>query len=62
MIVKRHDVDLPEELVGWAMVDGDWKISSVIEATEFTGRNVASLDCASFRGRALDFRLRSHLA
>lgn len=35
MVVEGHDVDLPEELVGGAVVDGDWKISSVVEASEF---------------------------
>lgn len=37
MVVKGHDVDLPKEFVGWAVVDGDWKISSIVETPELRG-------------------------
>ena len=37
MVVERHDVNLPEELVGGTVVDGNGKISSVVETSEFRG-------------------------
>ena len=34
MVVKGHDVDFPEEFVLWAVINGDWKVASVIETAE----------------------------
>jgi len=39
VVVKLHDVDLPEDLVGGAVLDGDGQVTTVIEASEFRGRD-----------------------
>ena len=39
MVVKGHDIDLPEKFVLRAMVNGDGEITSVVETTELRGRN-----------------------
>ena len=48
MVVERHDVNLPEELVGGTVVDGDGKISSVVETSEFRGWDGSSPGGAGF--------------
>ena len=46
MIVKGHNVDLPEEFVLRAMVDGDREITSIVETTELRGWNGTSIRSA----------------
>jgi len=41
MVVEGHDVDLPEDLVRGAVLDGNGQVSSVVEATELRWRNDA---------------------
>jgi len=42
MVVKGHDVDFPKELVGGTVVNCNWEITSVVEASEFGGWNWTS--------------------
>ena len=43
MVVKGHDVDLPEKFVLRAMVDGDGEITSVVEKSKFGNGNLSSV-------------------
>ena len=49
MVVKGHDVDLPEKLVGGTVINGDWEITPVVETAEFGCWNGTSVGCSCFR-------------
>ena len=49
MVVKGHDVNLPEKFVLWAMIDSDGEIASVVEATELGGWDSPSVGRACSR-------------
>jgi len=34
MVVQLHNVDLPEDLVWWSVLDGDWQVSAIVETSE----------------------------
>lgn len=46
MVIELLDFNLPVDSVLGAVLDGDGKVSAVVEATELTGRNVAVVECA----------------
>ena len=48
MVIERHDVNFPSELILRTMIDGDWKISSVIETAELRWRNYSSVGGSCF--------------
>lgn len=39
MVIELGHINFPLDLVLWAMLNADWKISSVVETTELTGLN-----------------------
>ena len=39
VVVKLHNVDLPEDLVGGAVLNSNGQVTAVVEASEFRGRN-----------------------
>jgi len=39
MVVELHDIDLPEDLVWWAVFDSDREISAIVETSEFRWDN-----------------------
>ena len=49
VVVKGHDVDLPEDSVLRTVVNANGQITSVIEATEFRSWHWSSVNCSSFR-------------
>jgi hypothetical protein len=49
VVIQLHDIDLPENLVGWAVLNRNGKITSVIETSEFRGHNRARSKCTSHR-------------
>ena len=48
MVIERHDINFPSELILRTMIDGDWKISSVIETAELRWRNYSSVGSSCF--------------
>ena len=44
MVIELLNFDFPIDLVLWAMLDGDWKITSIVEESEFTNWNLSSND------------------
>ena len=44
MIIKLLDIYFPVDFVLWTMFNGDWKISSVVEKSEFTDWNLSTVD------------------
>ena len=50
MVVKGHDVDLPEDSVLQAVVDANRQVSSIVKTTELRWGNIASIDgsCSRF--------------
>jgi hypothetical protein len=49
VVVKLLDLYLPVDAVLGAVLNGDGEISSVVEATEFGGRDVSLVESASLR-------------
>lgn len=35
MVVELHDVDLPEDLVWWAVLNCNWQVTTIVETSEF---------------------------
>jgi len=49
MVVELHDIDLPEDCVALAMLNGNGQITSIIETSEFTGCDQTSVSSTSSR-------------
>jgi hypothetical protein len=49
VVVKLLDLNFPVDAVLRTVLNGDGKISSVIEATEFGGRDISLIESASLR-------------
>ena len=41
VVVQLHDIDFPENLVWWAVLDSNWQVSAIIETSELTWHNSA---------------------
>jgi hypothetical protein len=47
MVIKLLDINLPVDFVLWTVFNGYWKISSIVEKSEFTDRNLSTVDSSS---------------
>jgi hypothetical protein len=47
MVIKLLDIDFPVNFVLWSVFDGDWKITSVVEKSEFTYWDLSAIDGTS---------------
>jgi hypothetical protein len=47
MVVKLHNVDLPEDSVLGSVLDGDREVSTVVEASELAGNDGAAVNGTS---------------
>ena len=47
MIIKLLDIYFPVDFVLWTVFNGDWKISSVVEKSEFTYWNLSTVNGSS---------------
>jgi len=45
MIVELHYINLPEDLVLGSVFNGDWKVTTVIETSEFAVKDWTGLAC-----------------
>jgi len=47
MVIKLLDINFPIDFVLWTMFNGNWKISSIVEKSEFTDRDLSTVYCSS---------------
>jgi len=47
MVIKLLDINFPINFVLWTMFNGNWKISSIVEKSEFTDRDLSTVYCSS---------------
>ena len=47
MVVQLHNIDFPENLVWWAMLDSNWQVTTIVETSKFRGDNGARVKSAS---------------
>ena len=47
MVIKLLDIYFPVDFVLWAVFNCDWKISSIVEKSEFTYWNLSAIDSTS---------------
>lgn len=47
VVVELLDFNFPVDFILRAVLDSDWEISSIIEPSEFTWRNVSCVECSS---------------
>lgn len=47
VVVQLLDFHFPVDFILGAMLNSNWEISSIVESSEFTGRNGPSIECAS---------------
>lgn len=46
VVVQLLDLNFPVDAVLRSVLDGNWEISSVVEASELAGRDVSHVECA----------------
>ena len=46
MVIELLNVDFPVDLILWSVFNGNWKITSVVEESEFTYWDVSPVDGA----------------
>lgn len=47
VVVQLLDFNFPVNFILRTVLNSNWKITSVIESSEFTGRNVSCIECSS---------------
>jgi len=49
VVIELQDVDLPEDVVGLTVLNGNGKVTSIVETSEFTRGDKSLVSCTSLR-------------